>query len=117
MTLIGEFRPGNKTIWVVFDEESYFSGPRTSTLNLDQVVEESVPYTNICFNIIYLQYCIEKQSDMFGRICCFFVGWISILPWTVKKSPSRVFGHNSLLRTLTGTRIGGNDSYQPPGAP
>ena len=29
----------------------------------------------------------------------------------------RVFGHNSLPRTLTGTRIGGNGSYQLPGAP
>ena len=26
---IGEFRPGNKTIWVVFDVESDFLGPRT----------------------------------------------------------------------------------------
>ena len=34
-----------------------------------------------------------------------------------KSSPPRVFGHNSLPRTLTGTRIGGNGSYQPPGAP
>ena len=39
------------------------------------------------------------------------------IPGTVKKSPPRVFGHNSLPRTLTGTRIGGNASYQPPGAP
>ena len=28
LTWIGEFRPGNKTIWVVFDEESDFLGPR-----------------------------------------------------------------------------------------
>ena len=26
---ICQFRPGNKTIWVVFDEVSEFSGPRT----------------------------------------------------------------------------------------
>ena len=26
---IGKLRPGNKTIWVVFDEESEFLGPRT----------------------------------------------------------------------------------------
>ena len=25
---IGEFRPGNKTVWVVFDEESDFLGLR-----------------------------------------------------------------------------------------
>ena len=25
---MGELRPGNKTIWVVFDEESEFLGPR-----------------------------------------------------------------------------------------
>jgi len=33
-----EFRPGNKTIYVVFDEESKFSGPRTPKLSLDPVV-------------------------------------------------------------------------------
>ena len=31
--------------------------------------------------------------------------------------PPRVFGHNSLPRALVGTRIGGNCSYKPPGAP
>ena len=35
-----EFRPGNKTIYVVFDEESEFSGPRTPKLSLDQVCQE-----------------------------------------------------------------------------
>ena len=39
-TWIYEFRPGNKTINVVFDEESEFSGPRRPTLLPDQVVEE-----------------------------------------------------------------------------
>ena len=34
-----------------------------------------------------------------------------------KKSPPRDFGHNSRPRALIGTRIGGNASYQPPGAP
>ena len=29
LALIGEFRPGNKNIWAVFDEESDFLGPRT----------------------------------------------------------------------------------------
>ena len=29
LTWIGEFRPGNKTVWVVFDEESDVLGPRT----------------------------------------------------------------------------------------
>ena len=37
LTWIGEFRPGNKTIWVVFDEESDVLGPRTLKLSLDQV--------------------------------------------------------------------------------
>ena len=30
--------------------------------------------------------------------------------------PRRVLAHNSLSRALIGTRIGGNDSYQVPGA-
>ena len=33
-----------------------------------------------------------------------------------KKNPPRVFGYNSFLRHRRGTRIGGNDSYQPPGS-
>ena len=37
MTRIGEFRPGNKTIYAVFDEESYFLGPRTYVLSLEGV--------------------------------------------------------------------------------
>ena len=37
LTWIVEFRPGNKTIWIVVDEESEFSGPRTPKLSLDQV--------------------------------------------------------------------------------
>ena len=43
LTWIYEFRPGNKTIYVVFDEESEFSGPRTPTLSPDQFVEENEP--------------------------------------------------------------------------
>ena len=39
-----EFRFGNKTLYVVFDEESEFSGPRTPKLSLDKVFEENVPY-------------------------------------------------------------------------
>ena len=35
--------PGNKTIYVVFDEESEFSDPRTPKLSLDQVFEEKRP--------------------------------------------------------------------------
>ena len=40
LTCIGEFQPGNKTIYVVFDEESEFSGPRSPKLSLDQVFQE-----------------------------------------------------------------------------
>ena len=43
LTCIGEFQPGNKTIYVVFDEESEFSGPRTPKLSLDQVFLEKRP--------------------------------------------------------------------------
>ena len=32
-----EFRPGNKTMYVVFDEESDFLDPRRDFLSLDQV--------------------------------------------------------------------------------
>ena len=40
LTWIVEFRPGNKTIYVVFDEESEISGPRKPKLSPDQVFEE-----------------------------------------------------------------------------
>ena len=39
------------------------------------------------------------------------------IPYSVKKSPPRVVGYNSLPRALIGTRIGGKASYKPPGAP
>ena len=42
LTWIYEFRPGSKSIYVVLDEESEFSGPRTPKLSLDQVVEEKL---------------------------------------------------------------------------
>ena len=43
LTWVDEFRPGNKTIYVVFEEESEFSGPRTPKLSPDQFFEENVP--------------------------------------------------------------------------
>ena len=52
-TWIYEFRPGNKTIYVVFDEESEFSGPRTPKLSPDQVFEESIPYKTLLVNVIF----------------------------------------------------------------
>ena len=53
-TWIYEFRPGNKPIYVVFDEESEFSGPRTSTLSLDEVVYENVPYKLLFLDMSFL---------------------------------------------------------------
>ena len=38
LTWLVEFRPGNKTMYVVFDEESECSGPRMPKLSLDQVL-------------------------------------------------------------------------------
>ena len=40
LTWIGEFRPENKTIWVVFYVESEFSGPRAQFLSPDRVFLE-----------------------------------------------------------------------------
>ena len=54
LTWIYEFRPGNKTIYVVFDEESECSGPRTPKLSLDKVFEENVPYNNLLLNLLFL---------------------------------------------------------------
>ena len=53
LTWIYEFSPGNKTIYVVFDEKSEVSGPRTPVLSLDQVFEENVPYKDRCFNLFF----------------------------------------------------------------
>ena len=38
LTWMYEFSPGNTTKYVVFDEESEFSGPRTPNLRPDQVL-------------------------------------------------------------------------------
>ena len=54
MTWIVEFRPGNKTIYVVFDEESECSGPRTPKLRPDQVFEENVPHKHVLINVLFL---------------------------------------------------------------
>ena len=40
MTWIYEFRAANKTIYVVFDEESDLLGPRTPKLSIDKVFQE-----------------------------------------------------------------------------
>ena len=50
-TCMGEFQPGNKTIYVVFDEESEFSGPRTPKLRPDQVFEEKRTLKNLNLSI------------------------------------------------------------------
>ena len=44
LTCIGEFQPGNKTIYVVFDEESEFSGPRTPKLSLAKFLFKEKTY-------------------------------------------------------------------------
>ena len=49
LTWIYEFRPGNKTIWVVFDEESDWLGPRLYVFVQTQFLEKGVPYKNQCF--------------------------------------------------------------------
>ena len=42
---MGEFKPGNQTIYVVFDEESDLSGTRPDLLSLDLVfVRKSIPH-------------------------------------------------------------------------
>ena len=51
LTCIGEFRPGNKTIYVVFDEESEFLGPRTPKFSPGQVFQENVPYKKLKFEV------------------------------------------------------------------
>ena len=49
LTWIGEFRPGNKTIWVVFDEESDF-------FRSQDVIFESKP-----------SFCYEKRSNQISE--------------------------------------------------
>ena len=66
-----EFQPGNKTIYVVFDEESEFSGPRTPKLSLDQVlfIGKTSP-TKILFNyhffIFYLVFFVNWFIGLYG---------------------------------------------------
>ena len=60
LTWIYELRPGNQTIYVVFDEESDLSGPRPQFLSLDQVLfRKNVPMKeseNIIYIYIYIQW-------------------------------------------------------------
>ena len=54
---MGELNPGNKTIYVVFDEESKFSGPRTPKLSLEGVFKEN----EILKSYFFLGYVFPKQ--------------------------------------------------------
>ena len=51
LTWIGEFRPGNKTIWVAFDEESDLLGLRTKFLHPDRLFKKT--------------YHISSEKDLF----------------------------------------------------
>ena len=81
MTWIVEFRPGNKTIYVVFDEESEFSGPRTPKLRPCQVFKENIPYTSLCFNLFVLLISLKtsvqevKHDFELFRILWILGGW------------------------------------------
>ena len=62
------------------------------------------------------------ESNMFlfttFNLLAYLPSMVYIIPYSVKKiSPRRVFGYNSLPWLLIDTRIGGNASYKPPGAP
>ena len=75
-TWIYEFIPGNKTIYVVFDKESEFSGPRRPKLRPDQVVEDNVPYKHLEKNMF---------QDVFS-------------PYWSFESVQWVFGYNLYIR-------------------
>ena len=63
-----EFGTGKKNIYVVFDEESEFSGPRTPNSSPDKVFEENVPYKNLSFNMLVLliSYFLSVRGVMCG---------------------------------------------------
>ena len=64
---MGEFRPGNKTIYVVLDEESDVLGPRRYFLGLGQVFRKNVPekeYVLIIFSYFFLGYVFPKQLGL-----------------------------------------------------
>ena len=87
MTWIDEFRPGNKTIYVVFDKESDFSGPRTPTLSPDKVFTQK--RTPKIFRKL-------ANKSLYSLFIPFFGG------------PPRGDGPQAAVDT----RIGGNGSYQ-----
>ena len=66
--MIYDFRPGNKTICPVFDEDSEYSGPRTSNLSLDQVVlGKAYPITMCCLLSLFLISCSLTNTG--GGFC------------------------------------------------
>ena len=63
---MGEFNPGNKTIYVVFDEESDFSGPRTPKLSLDQVFYQNRSHFGSRHLLLVTHY-VSKPLQKIGR--------------------------------------------------
>ena len=61
-----EFRPGNETIWVVFDEEFNFLGSRRQFLSLESrpsFLKERVPYDSMN-NYLWIRFSLTEVSDL-----------------------------------------------------
>ena len=63
-----EFTPGNKTIYVVFDEESEFSGPRRQKLSPDQVVYKKRTQKKLSKNILLMNLEFIPQVGLMGAV-------------------------------------------------
>ena len=58
LTWVGEFRPGNKTIYTVFDEESDFQVKNMQFLCPDGKNKEKRNVKNLCFNLLFFFSCL-----------------------------------------------------------
>ena len=57
LTSIGDFRPGNETIWVIFDDESEISGPRRYVLSLEGFFEgKTCPIKAYMFQLVLVSF-------------------------------------------------------------
>ena len=97
LTWIGEFRPGNKTIYTVVDEESDFQVKNKQCLRPEGKNREKHNFK---------KYLFEFDIFLFLYFLNTFMGLVMVF---------QCFCHNSELSRAFLTKNGGRFSFQPPG--
>ena len=77
MTWVGEFRPGNKTIYTVFDEESDFQVKNKHVLRPEGKNKEKRNFKNLCFNLLNKIFQKKEEENDRSKDICFRICLIS----------------------------------------